>query len=189
MALKTKVKAGNITNLSDARYCAGMGVDWLSFPINIVNPTLFKEITDWVAGPQSILEVNTLADINQIEQYPVAIVEISYQQIGLIDQLTTMTWGIILPVSKWDSQKAELIKQKDKIEYLLLLPDIPDLQVVREIARHFKVLIHQSEFHSIDQLLALPIEGINILGDDELKPGLKDYERLSSVLEELEVID
>jgi len=189
MALKTKVKAGNITNLSDARYCAGMGVDWLSFPVNLVNPTLFKEITDWVAGPQSVLEVNTLADISLIEQYPVSILEISYQQIGLIEPLSTKTWGIILPISEWNSQKAELIKQKDKIEYLLLIPDSLNLQVVNEIVSHFKVLINQSELHSIDQLLALPIEGINILGDHELKPGLKDYEKLSSVLEELELID
>ena len=29
MPLKTFVKVGNITNLSDARYCAGMGVDML----------------------------------------------------------------------------------------------------------------------------------------------------------------
>jgi phosphoribosylanthranilate isomerase len=50
MALKTKVKAGNITNLSDARYCAGMGVDWLGFPADVVNPDTFKEITNWVTS-------------------------------------------------------------------------------------------------------------------------------------------
>jgi phosphoribosylanthranilate isomerase len=31
MPLKTFVKVGCITNLSDARYCAGMGVDMLGF--------------------------------------------------------------------------------------------------------------------------------------------------------------
>jgi phosphoribosylanthranilate isomerase len=60
MSLKTKVKAGNITNLSDARYCAGMGVDWLSFPAEKVNPVKFKEITDWVTGPQFVLEAEAL---------------------------------------------------------------------------------------------------------------------------------
>ncbi len=34
MALKTIVKVGNITNLSDARYCAVMGVDMLGFCLN-----------------------------------------------------------------------------------------------------------------------------------------------------------
>ena len=33
MPLKTIVKVGSITNLSDARYCAGMGVEMLGFNV------------------------------------------------------------------------------------------------------------------------------------------------------------
>jgi phosphoribosylanthranilate isomerase len=38
MALKCFVKVGNVTNLSDARYCAGMGVDLLGFPVDAAQP-------------------------------------------------------------------------------------------------------------------------------------------------------
>src|SRR5688572_15531110 len=62
MPLKTLVKVGNITNLSDARYCAGMGVDMLGFRViegqeNFVAPKLFQEIRGWVAGPKVVAEL------------------------------------------------------------------------------------------------------------------------------------
>ena len=189
MALKTKVKAGNITNLSDARYCAGMGVDWLSFPIDSVNPTTFKEITDWVTGPQFIIELDKPESIGNISQYPVDTVEISFLYVNLIDQFPGLNCVVTLPLSKWSSEKNNLLKHKARINYLLINPDQNDSQLIGEITSHFHVLIHQTESHSLDELLTLPIEGINVTGQDELRPGLKDFEKLASVLEELEVID
>jgi phosphoribosylanthranilate isomerase len=189
MSLKTKVKAGNITNLSDARYCAGMGVDWLSFPADAVNPTAFKEITDWVIGPQFVLEVTKATLVDVISQYSVATLEIAAEQLNLIDRLPSMGWIVRLSVSEWSIQKNEFLKHKDKISYLVLELDSHDLHVVADMASHFKILINQSEAQSMDDVLALPIEGINVSGENELKPGLKDFERLSSILEELEVAD
>lgn len=189
MSLKTKVKAGNITNLSDARYCAGMGVDWLSFPVHVVNPVTFKEITDWVTGPEFILEVNETTTLEIIEQYPVRTLEISYDQLSLIDLIPSASWIVTTPLSAWDSVKSELLKYKHKITFLVVEPDGPDLHQLHEVATHFKLLINQSDQYPIVELLSLPIEGINVAGDRELKPGLKDFDKLSSILEDLEVID
>ena len=62
MPLKTFVKVGCITNLSDARYCAGMGVDMLGFRAvesqeNYIKPSQFQEIRGWIAGPLVVAEV------------------------------------------------------------------------------------------------------------------------------------
>src|SRR6187401_3084647 len=62
MALKTIVKVGGITNLSDARYCSGMGVDMLGFRViegqdNYISPKQFQEIRGWVTGPQIVAEI------------------------------------------------------------------------------------------------------------------------------------
>ncbi len=189
MSLKTKVKAGNITNLSDARYCAGMGVDWLSFPVHVVNPITFKEITDWVTGPEFILEVNETTPLQSIEQYPVNTLEISYRQLSLIDLMPSASFVITTPLSAWNSVKKELLKYKNKISFLVVELDDPDLHPLREITTHFKLLINQSDKYPIVELLLLPTEGINVSGESELKPGLKDFDKLSSILEELEVID
>ena len=53
--LKTKVKVSSIENLSDARYCAGMGVEWLGFPLAMPVEKL-EEIRNWLAGVQIVGE-------------------------------------------------------------------------------------------------------------------------------------
>src|SRR5688572_18265306 len=55
MALKTFVKLNSITNLTDARYGAGMYVNLLGFDLNgntsnSITPDTFREITGWVSG-------------------------------------------------------------------------------------------------------------------------------------------
>ena len=72
MSLKTIVKISNVTNLSDARYCAGMGVDMLGFSMdadspNYIDPKKFGEIRGWVAGVQIVGET-TATDPDVIEQ-------------------------------------------------------------------------------------------------------------------------
>ncbi len=56
-----KIIAQNITNLSDARYFAAWGVDYLSF--NIIPDSEYsieidelKEIKEWVEGPKTLIE-------------------------------------------------------------------------------------------------------------------------------------
>src|SRR4051812_19134719 len=71
MPLKTVVKVGNISNLSDARYCAGMGVDMLGFRVlekqeNFISPRLFQEIRGWVSGPKVVAEVYGLESPEQL---------------------------------------------------------------------------------------------------------------------------
>jgi hypothetical protein len=166
-----------------------MGVDWLSFPADDVNPVTFKEITDWVTGPQFVMEVSEGTPLNNIEQYPVEFLEITSSQLNLIDLLPTRSWFVSISLSDWKSVKSELEKYKGKISFLLVELDGLNLQLIDEMATTFKVLINYSQTQSVAELLLLPIEGINISGERELKPGLKDFDKLSSILEELEVAD
>jgi len=68
--LNRKVIAQNIINLSDARYFAAWGVDYLSF--NTIPDSEYaldiekiKEIKDWVEGPLCLIETNAL-DFNEV---------------------------------------------------------------------------------------------------------------------------
>lgn len=189
MSLKTKVKAGNITNLSDARYCAGMGVDWLSFPQTVVNPVQFKEITDWVTGPEFILEVTQNITTEVIKAYQVETLETTAENLHLINNLPDYSWVISIKTTDWSANKDQLITLKERIKFLVISLESIQPDEIKEIINHFKVLVHKTEQHTISELLTLPIEGINITGEDELRPGLKDFDKISSVLEELEEID
>ena len=72
MALQTIVKVSTVNNLTDARYCAGMGVDLLGFSMDgsspdYVDPVRFAEIRSWVSGVQIVGETSS-DDPEQIEQ-------------------------------------------------------------------------------------------------------------------------
>jgi phosphoribosylanthranilate isomerase len=61
MALKTFVKVSTVNNLSDARYCAGMYVNWLGFNLeesspDYLSPEKFTEITEWLSGLEYVGE-------------------------------------------------------------------------------------------------------------------------------------
>ncbi|KAA9339841.1 hypothetical protein F0P96_04285 [Hymenobacter busanensis] len=65
MALLTPVIVRGINNLSDARYCAGMGAEYLTFRLDpallgAVTPELVKELSSWVAGVHLIGEFDNL---------------------------------------------------------------------------------------------------------------------------------
>ncbi|MGV3539700.1 MAG: N-(5'-phosphoribosyl)anthranilate isomerase, partial [Rufibacter sp.] len=65
MALSTIVLVNHINNLSDARYCAGMGVEMLGFSLQegepgYVSPEAFKEISGWVSGVKLVGQVEDL---------------------------------------------------------------------------------------------------------------------------------
>lgn len=63
MALQTKVKVSGINNLTDARYCAGMGVDMLGFCIDqtakeFIGFKKIEEIIQWISGVQFVGEIS-----------------------------------------------------------------------------------------------------------------------------------
>ena len=73
MALKSVVKVSNLSNLSDARFCSGMGVELLGFGVvpgtrHYMAPEIFHEIRGWLAGPQIVGELYGLTSAAQIAE-------------------------------------------------------------------------------------------------------------------------
>lgn len=188
--LKTKVKAGNITNLSDARYCAGMGVDWLGFPIDVIDPKKFTEITSWVSGPQFVLELGAGEIPESATHYSVSIVQIALEQLNESKSLTNRSFIITLPLTDWQENKLELLNKQDRILGLLITighSQSTDQASIKEIAEHFEVLVNLDACpYSLNEILDFTIAGVNVSGNQELRPGLKDYKDLAVVLEQLE---
>lgn len=67
--LKTNIYASQVTNLSDARYFAAMGADYLGIPLD-GDLTLenVKELLDWVEGPAFIGELNGVVEVPNLEE-------------------------------------------------------------------------------------------------------------------------
>jgi phosphoribosylanthranilate isomerase len=184
MALKTNVLVENITNLSEARYCAGMGVNFLAFPIQYVDPKLYKDITGWVHGPEMAIDIqnnsNPSADLNEY-QAPNIICSVSQLADGL---QSASKFVVRLTPTEWNANKLLLKQHHHEIDYLLFSE--LNKELINEASKEFKVYVAIGN-NSLSDLLALPIEGIALKGSDEMKAGLKSYGHLSEVLEELEV--
>ena len=187
MSLKTFVKVGSITNLSDARYCAGMGVHQLGFCYDsskkeYVSPEDFKDITQWVSGVEFVGEGTGL---NELSAYQFNHIEVNNELIDPLEVKVSLKLGI-------ESLYGE-VKLEGRYEYVLLTSaseDITDddLKTISKVAKKFKVLlgfgINTKSLNSI--LNNKDIYGIVLYGSQEIRPGYKDYDELADILELLD---
>ena len=207
MALKTTVKINRTNNLSDARYCAGMGVDLMGFCLDpnspdVVSPEKFQEITGWIAGVQLVgefYESSPLMIKELLESYRLdyiqtpdaeSIVYLSQLEVPLILQVT-------LPEDPDDDRwKTTLAEKKPYVSYFLLTSYEEDaldkhLPAINELAPDYPFLLGFGV--TAENVLALidgsAIRGITLDGGHEIKSGYKDFNDLADVLEAIEIDD
>ncbi|NID09158.1 N-(5'-phosphoribosyl)anthranilate isomerase [Fibrivirga algicola] len=205
MALQTTVKISNVTNLSDARYCAGMGVDLLGFSMDTtspdyIEPARFSEIRGWVAGVHIVGETNSV-DPEQIEQlladYQPDVLQVD--EVALLPYLSTLGKPLMLRVdlTKTSLEQLDAVANTSLpgIDYLLLesqsiihLDEALKTALLQVASRHSVLLGIGFEASTIQALLAeLPVAGIALTGGNEERPGSRDFGALMDILEVIEV--
>lgn len=192
MPLKTLVKVGNISNLSDARYCAGMGVDLLGFNViegqpNHLSARLFQEIRGWISGPKVVAEIygidqeERLSDIitNYIPEY----FELSYSDYKRLRKKLTLP--SIVHLTKNEIVSVDLDTESENIAYLLVDEDA--FTLVKECTFPYPILLKVTNSETLDEKLKEPsVTGVALSGSPEERPGFKDYSDLAEILEALE---
>ena len=191
MMLKTFVKVSGVNNLSDARYCAGMGVDVIGFNIDpelgeAIDPKKFGEISSWLAGADYAIEGDMLT-ATVVAPYDVAYVESSQQS-----QLSLLSgdYKKILRINIADAEDL----QADVDLVLIEGPDALDekqQQQIQKLAQKHQVLLACgfNDQNVLDVLNKTQVYGIAIKAGDEIRPGFKDYDELANILEQLETDD
>lgn len=190
MSLKTKVKVGHVTTLSEARYCAGMGVDWLGFPVgeNGLTPEAYRQLIEWVAGPELVLEVfrsHTL-DLEYItEHYPGHYIAIGPRQIDWLSK-SQLQFVLVITPADWVTIYGDVMGRSNirLIEVVGATPS--DAATIRAIAAHFPTLVQINRLDQLDEVAGLPSNGISLVGSKEEKPGIQNYGLVADVLEKLE---
>ncbi|GAB3809224.1 hypothetical protein GCM10028819_50110 [Spirosoma humi] len=210
MALKTLVKISNVTNLSDARYCAGMGVDMLGFSMDTdspdyVEPAKFAEIRGWLAGVQIVGETRS-TDPEAIEQ----LLETYQPDLLQVDEAALLPYLSTLGISDKELRfilrvdVAQLtLDQLDTLlqtgaanaDYVLLESNGPvnmedDLKTLlqRPSTRYSILLGTGISAENVHELLAelSAIRGIALSGGIEEQPGNKEFGELMDILEAIE---
>lgn len=209
MALKTLVKISNVTNLSDARYCAGMGVDMLGFSMDTdspdyVDPKKFGEIRGWVAGVQIVGETSS-TDPEIIEEliatYQPDLLQVD--EAALLPYLSTLAntandLRFILRVDvaqlTFDQLDTTLQTGAANADYVLLESkgpmrldeDVKEL-LKRQASRYPILLGTGISVGNVHQLLDdLSVKGIALSGGAEEQPGNKEFGELMDILEAIE---
>ncbi|HEY8401371.1 MAG TPA: hypothetical protein VIK89_08925 [Cytophagaceae bacterium] len=201
MALKTLVKVGEVNNLSDARYCAGMGVEMIGFPLSSQSPHAVSiekavEISNWLAGVQLVGEFDNtpVAEINEIaKKLNLNYVQLTENYQDSLDQIEAPvilkltysdTPGLISFFNKYHNQVAYfLVESNNSLESCH--------QELVSLCEKYPVIIGFDINKGTLPLILDNVKpsGINLKGGNELKPGLKDFEELAEILEELEESD
>ncbi len=209
MALQTTVKISGVTNLSDARYCAGMGVAMLGFVMdetapNYVDPNTFSAMRGWVAGVQIVGETSA-TDPELIEKlltdYQPDLLQLEANgetNAALIHYLARFGKPLILRADLANVTLGQLdtlaAQSFEPIAYFLvesqsIIPlDASLIATLTRLAARYPVLlgIGLSGQNVQDVLTSLPITGIALTGSHEERPGSKDFGELMDILEVLE---
>ena len=199
MALKTFVKVSNVTNLSDARYCAGMMVDLIGFNVDPssperISPDDFKEITEWVEGVKYAGEFTSSSkDVicEALNDYPIDYIQI--EDYDAIETINLLGKPLIFKIAI--NTEEELSALKGKLSYLDELVKAVIIRSDNETL--FDQIDAQIGYYNgnVKLLKGFGLEGNEQLGkypgleleaEKEERPGFKDY---GAVMDVLEAID
>ncbi|MER2998164.1 hypothetical protein [Pontibacter populi] len=205
MGLRTSVIVNGVNNLSDARYCAGMGVDVIGFNLklddpNRVQPQTLKEITGWVSGVKLAGEferakpeiINELAD-----EFNLDLIQLDTPY--LIDEIEEISRPVIQKVFiNKDTVVSELLEMMDLYSpvvdsFIIYSTDFNNIdetneKLLREVSKKHKVYIG----FGLNKENVMPIvnnvkpTGIGLQGGEEIRPGYKNFDEFQDIFEELE---
>lgn len=201
MAFLTKIKLGSVNNLSDARYAAAAGIDYIGFcfdptQVQYIAPIKAKEIIDWITGSivvgefgnqsiQEILDISELLNIDVIEVengcYP--------------DELKILNKAII---KKLDIEQCSEAYLRNELQAYASVADAfhfyvgshnPNFDITHasKIAKDYRVIWgFDMQVSDIKNWVKnhQPF-GINMTGGDEERPGIKDFDQIADILEQL----
>lgn len=201
--INKKIKGSHITNLTDARYFAAWGAEWLGFCVdtlsnNYMLPEEIIEIKDWIDGCKITLEFG-IQDFNEInalvEKIKPQAIEIPIQSYH--KDFESLDTEIILRIDSIDSMSSILINPN--IYFLIAFSELQltwdKIKVNTELLNLLKSLAVQVNLivdldfskNNIKEIVEkIPFYAINLKGGEEEKVGLKSFDELDEILEVLE---
>ncbi len=206
MALRTFVKISQVNNLSDARYCAGMGVAMLGFnlepgTVHYIDPDKFRELSDWVAGVSFVAEFSEASPdtiFRLLPEYPVDYIQTDKAE--HLPALQQMNLPLILriPVAATSTTAAieENMAANEALVDFFLLESTNKLGLsttltnrLLSLGTSYKIVADLGfNASNIQSLLEQhSIKGIALKGGEEIRAGYKDFDELADILEALEV--
>ena len=155
--LNRKVIATQVTNLTDARYFAARGIDYLLFDIDKISLSQILEIKEWVEGPEVLL-LFSLSSLSLLDEAIIKVkpAAISSKENTVIQEIKHLEGHVQL--FEWVSDKTITIESQS----YHLVKNLSDLTQLRSD------------------------DGVMITGGSEQAVGVKAFDELDDILDSLE---
>lgn len=213
--LRTKVKASSVTNLTDARYFAAWGAEWLGFDLRqgsdtSVQPQLVHAIKGWVDGVEILgeFDLETASEILTTAE----LLELNKVQLGMFSELETaievqskvpIIKEIVLEKNSTFHALEDLLEnfapytlaflidfEKNNITWDQVKSGQPFNSIqLKTICEQYQVLLSMpfSSPNILEEVLSdIQPFGINLKGGEEEKVGYKSFDELDELFEALE---
>jgi phosphoribosylanthranilate isomerase len=208
MSLALPVLVRGINNLSDARYCAGMGADGLIFTLDptlpgAVDVATVKELAGWVAGVELIGEFGNVPspEINRLVAecgLTSVLLRLDRSRQALpeglaVPALVEVPAALITDQHYYTAAIADLTAALPQgFAFFTSLPSAEPLDTAYwySLARQAPIWVGGLGTADEAKLLAQSVQptGLILEGGDEIKPGLRDFTELEAVFEALEEV-
>lgn len=192
MNTSCKIKLGNVNNLTDARFGAAAGAEWVGFSFDNTNPLYIspvqaEAIIGWLTGAKPIAEFSATQSLNEIEDI-IRLLGFEWIQLNNTDMLHFFEGSdiqVILEVDmKQEGWKEQLQHQSGVVKHILVknfeMEQVAEIQSLNTTALFDVEGLKVDELH---QLKETQLFGINISGGFETAPGLRDFDEMADVLD------
>lgn len=181
------IKASRISNLTDARYFAAANVKYIGFDFrnetkNKLSIEEAKEIKDWLAGPEYILEFSEF-DADKIFEY-CSKMETKNIQLPSSENIDNLTEYNIF-IESIDNK--DLIKTNQNVSIR-----IESKETFENFFKTFPNAFYNLDFNFEEQkeiIKKFGLKNIEIIGKEEIEVGVKSFDEVNEFFDWLEEIE
>lgn len=193
--LKYPVYVRSISNLSDARYCAGMGVEYLGFCFDEqkgVSISEFEAIKGWLSGVQIVAEFydsNLDYVLKTIDKVKPDFVHISVENTNWEDKIGVpiiYNFEVNNPIPVFPKLGSTVVVSSENIEQNIF----DNHQLIKQLVfeNQYKLFFGYgiTKDNIETHFSTYKAFGIALKGGSEIAPGLKSFDELADILEAIE---
>jgi phosphoribosylanthranilate isomerase len=188
-----KIKASKVSSLTDARYFAAAGVDYLGFCCNTgtelyCSPSKIREITEWVQGPSFILELDGWQSEEEIQilldsQLGQGLHFGAFASYDRVFSLPVFQDFIFENMEEADMSRADYpVIRSDRPFDQLASSEIELLSTICKGSSIFLDIPFQTEDWP-ELIERIPLYGLIIRGGEEEKTGVKSFDSLDALFD------
>ncbi|WP_019946688.1 beta/alpha barrel domain-containing protein [Hymenobacter aerophilus] len=195
MSLLLPVLVRGINNLSDARYCAGMGADGLIFTLDpslpgAVDAATVKELAGWVAGVEIIGEFGgemPVSEINRlVEECSLSRIVLNLPAAGLVPNGPVAVPALVELPQPAGADSLQQLRTALTAGFELITR-LDETALPASAGRQSLWLSGNPAPNQVAELIERQQPaGLILQGGDEIKPGIRDFDELEALFEALE---